>query len=199
MINVFYMLIDMHVHTDISPCSVLTLEEIIRHAPQRGLDAVCLTDHDTMEAEEKLKSIGSVNGLKLFVGMEYATAQGDYLVFGDFRDLKTGLGASELFDIVNERKGAIISAHPFRRGRSADTSTLIHKHFEVVEAVNGRNSLDENIMAQAFARDNGLAMSAGSDAHTLEELGQCPTRFIHPVNSVEDLILAINSRGFTTA
>lgn len=191
------MLIDLHVHTDISPCSVLSLEEILHYAPLRGLDGVCLTDHDTMEIEEQLKSVVPVNGLKIFVGMEYTTAQGDYLIFGDFRDLKPGLAARELAHVVRERSGAIIGAHPFRAVRGADLESIVHSPIGVVEGINGRNTNRENLMAQEFARENGLAMCAGSDAHTVEELGGFPTVFDRPVNSVGELIQAVNSKCFS--
>ena len=43
------MLVDMHLHAlPNSTDSFLTLEEIVSLAKMRGLDAICLTDHDSM-------------------------------------------------------------------------------------------------------------------------------------------------------
>ena len=43
------MLVDMHLHEKLfSADSYLTVEEIVEIAKARGLDAVCITDHDDM-------------------------------------------------------------------------------------------------------------------------------------------------------
>ena len=47
------MLVDMHLHAlPNSTDSFLTLEEIVSLAKLRGLDAICLTDHDSMGGKE---------------------------------------------------------------------------------------------------------------------------------------------------
>ena len=43
------MLVDMHLHEcTYSTDSFLRLEEIVSIARERGLDAICITDHDSM-------------------------------------------------------------------------------------------------------------------------------------------------------
>jgi predicted metal-dependent phosphoesterase TrpH len=63
------MYFDMHVHSSISPCSQLDLDEILRHARSIGLDGVCITDHDTMEARYLLNEGIQKDGLCVIVGM----------------------------------------------------------------------------------------------------------------------------------
>ena len=47
------MLVDMHLHeSTCSSDSKMTLEEIVATARERGLDAVCITDHDSMGLKE---------------------------------------------------------------------------------------------------------------------------------------------------
>lgn len=47
------MLIDMHMHEmTYSRDSFLKLDEIVRIARERGLDAICITDHDSMGLKE---------------------------------------------------------------------------------------------------------------------------------------------------
>ena len=47
------MLIDLHIHEkQFSKDSFLALEEIVKIAKEKGLDAICITDHDSMGLRE---------------------------------------------------------------------------------------------------------------------------------------------------
>ena len=66
------MLIDMHIHE--STCSAdsqMTLEEIVATAKERGLDAICITDHDSMGLKERAEAYSREVGFPIFVGVEY--------------------------------------------------------------------------------------------------------------------------------
>lgn len=185
------MLFDLHVHTTISVCSQLQVSQILARASERGLDGVCLTDHDSMaiglELEEGLQS----NGLCVIVGMEYATSQGDFLLFGPFEDLRPGLLATDLLILVQQRRGVAIAAHPFRENRPADPSVLCSGLCHGIEVANGRNTPGENALSQGWATNKGLPQTGGSDAHTLAELGRCGTRFRQPVRNRAEFIQAL--------
>ncbi|AMK12331.1 PHP domain-containing protein [Pseudodesulfovibrio indicus] len=186
------MLIDLHVHSTCSQCSVLRPGEILAHARAMGLDGVCITDHDTMAVRSQLREGFQPDGLLVIVGMEYATPQGDYLVFGNLDSLPGGLGAEPLLERVRSLGGAVVSAHPCRTLRPADPAVLAGGLCSAAEVENGRNSRAENLLGLRLAVRHGLSQVAGSDAHTLEELGRCPTRFSVPVASAADLADALN-------
>lgn len=188
------MIIDLHVHSSISPCSRLGLPEILTHARERGLDGVCITDHDTMDARHSVVEGVQPDGLLLVIGMEYATSQGDFLLFGPFEDLEPGLPAKEMLRIVHNAGGAAIVAHPCRKARPADPMLAAEGLLQAVERVNGRNAPFANACAQQWERGvlgHALPGVAGSDAHNLQELGRAPTRFFSPVRSRGDLIEAL--------
>ena len=188
------MLIDIHVHSSVSPCSRLELTEILTHARGRGLDGVCITDHDTMDARHSVMEGVQPDGLLLVVGMEYSTSQGDFLLFGPFEDLEPGLPATEMLHLVRNAGGAAIAAHPCRMVRPADPGLAAGGLLQAVELVNGRNSPHDNASARQWERGvigNVLPRVAGSDAHTLQELGRAPTRFFKPVRSRGELIEAL--------
>ncbi|WP_041915841.1 PHP domain-containing protein [Pseudodesulfovibrio mercurii] len=186
------MLIDLHVHSTCSPCSVLKPSEILANARSLGLDAVCITDHDTMSILTQCREGFQPDGLLLIVGMEYTTDQGDYLLFGDVRSLPHGLSAEILLPEVRALGGAAIAAHPCRTWRPADPVIFDRGLCAIAEVENGRNSAAENRHALELASGHDMTFVAGSDAHALEELGRCPTRFTVPVNSKADLIDALN-------
>lgn len=185
------MLFDLHVHTEISPCSSLSLAEILAAARSRRLDGVCLTDHDTMNIRHRVQEGRQPDGLIIIIGMEYATTQGDFLLFGPFEDLKPGLSATEVLGIVNRQGGAAIGAHPYRPGRGLDETILAGGLCGVVETHNGRTPESMNHQAEEMAEHYGLPATGGSDAHTLDELGRFLTRFLAPVRSRADLIAAL--------
>ena len=182
---------DLHVHTDISSCGRLTIGEILENAKSRGLDGVCITDHDVMEAAHHVREGIQDDGLCLIVGMEYATTDGDFLLFGPFESLKPGLRAREVLRLVAENGGAAVAAHPFRRNRSVSEFVMRESLCAAMEAVNGRNCPEDNERADAWRHRYHPALTGGSDAHTLPELGKVATRFSRPIAGRADLIAAL--------
>ena len=78
------MLVDMHLHEcTYSTDSFLHLEEIVSIARQKGLDAICITDHDSMGLRERAEAYSREIGYPIFVGVEFFSLWGDIL--GDRR------------------------------------------------------------------------------------------------------------------
>jgi predicted metal-dependent phosphoesterase TrpH len=187
------MIFDLHVHTTHSPCSRLELAEIIRLAKSRGLDGVAVTDHNSMDIRHEIAEGPQDNGVCLLFGMEYDTPDGDFLLFGPFEDLKPGLSSRELLQIVSDREGVAIGAHPCREGRSLNRNLLKQNACRIVEGVNGRNSEEENLKVQELTQRHPLFLCGGSDAHSPDELGRSATRFEDCITSRKDLIAALKN------
>ena len=185
------MRIDLHVHTSISPCSVLQPEELLAHARGKGLDGVCITDHDSKDILAQITEGFQPDGLLVLVGMEYTTRQGDFLVYGVEERLPRGLHARELIGLARRLGGAVVAAHPFRGWRPADPAFLREGLCPIVEVDNGRNTDQENEQARLLAERIRAHAVAGSDAHSLDELGTRPTEFTVPVRSMADLVDAL--------
>ncbi|GBC62948.1 histidinol-phosphatase [Desulfonema ishimotonii] len=187
------MLFDLHVHTDISPCSRLAVADILRNATYRGLDGVCITDHQTMSIRHKIREGRQPDGLMVIFGMEYTTCEGDFLIFGPFENIPGDLSARALLKTVAAAGGAAVAAHPFRANRPVSDWLIQEGLCRTVEAVNGRNSPDENRQVARWRNAYPLSETGGSDAHTLEELGTVVTRFDRPIHSGDDLISALKN------
>lgn len=190
------MLIDMHVHTDFSPCSSLGVESILDNARSLGLDGVCLTDHNSLEVGKHLREGVQADGLVVLVGQEYATPSGDFLLFGPGRAAPAGLRAKQLLQYVTASGGAAVAAHPFRRQRPCDSRVLHHPGIAAIEGINGRCTMDENLRALSWSSPRQMPVTGGSDAHSLEELARAVTVFEHPVRSQDELVRALNSGAF---
>lgn len=187
------MIFDLHVHTRISSCSILSLHEILQNAAGRGLDGVCITDHQSTQARQQIREGLQANGVRVFVGMEYHTSDGDFLLFGSPPDLPGGLDARDLLQQVNRWGGAAIAAHPFRHNNSVSESLIRDGLCRIVESVNGRNTDWENGQVAQWRKHYPLIECAGSDAHSLPELGKMKTRFDMPINTQADLVFALNN------
>jgi len=187
------MLIDIHAHTTFSSCSDLEIGDILENALSRGLDGVCITDHNTMDVRKVVSEGIQDNGLCVIIGMEYDSPEGDFLIFGPFEDIRPGMSARELLHHVHSSGGVAIAAHPFREERPVSERFLISGMVDAVEAVNGRNSDLENAKIQAWLRRYPHVRSGGSDAHSLPELGSVATSIGMPVRTREDFILAVKS------
>lgn len=185
------MLIDLHVHTAYSLCSRLQVADILANARQRGLDGICITDHDAMHIRHTLSEGLQSNGLCVIFGMEYSTPQGDFLLFGPFEEIPADLPADRLLRTVQSGAGIAVAAHPFRKARPVDERLIQKGLCGAIESRNGRNTPLENAAADRLRRRYELTACGGSDAHSLGELGACATRFFVPIQTRADLIQAL--------
>ncbi len=187
---------DLHVHSSFSYCSNLDIETILTNGRAMGLDGVCITDHQTMDAARYCREGIQPDGLCVIFGMEYSTDQGDFLIFGPFEGIRSGLSAQDLLRNVEKAGGVAIAAHPFRQGRSVERGLINKGLCRIVEGINGRNSRQENHKALAGFRDRQVRFVGGSDAHRLEELGKVPTTLTMPVTTRQDFIHALRDGRF---
>lgn len=71
------MKIDLHNHTNHSPCSNQTVKEMLDTAKKFGLDVVAITDHDSVSGIDEAIEYGKKIGIKVIPGLEI-TATSEY-------------------------------------------------------------------------------------------------------------------------
>ena len=188
-------LIDLHIHEkQFSKDSFLALEEIVEIAKEKGLDAICITDHDSMGLREYAAEYTKKTGFPIFVGIEYYSLQGDILAFGIDSYPEGRVSAQEFIDYVHEQGGVVISAHPFRhnrRGLEDNLATL--KGVDAIEILNGSTMPDATMMAVQYAKKYGFATTGGSDCHYPHKVGSCATYFEDTIHTMDELVDAIKN------
>jgi predicted metal-dependent phosphoesterase TrpH len=191
------MLIDMHIHTRFSPCSIIRVRQIPYQIQKNGIDGVCITDHNTTASRSLLKSFSHISGLSIIVGLEYSTFQGDFLIFGPDEYIPEGMDAKTLLKWVKKEGGIAIPAHPFRRSRPADPRIL--PFFDIIEVLNGRNHAYENDLCMQWIESNGNNKKriGGSDAHMLDEIGRIVTVFDKDIYTSDDLVRELREGNYT--
>jgi len=206
-------LIDLHSHTTISSgCSVLEPKELIETARCRGLDAVCVTDHFSIEGANVTQQLGQDMGFPVFRGVEARTSLGDMLVFGYYRDIPEGISLEDLCWYVHEVGGLVFAAHPFHTG-GGPSLTLgfqergydlkedwdrveVLQELDGVETANGQVGADANAQAETLARRLDVPGIGGSDAHAADMVGRAATRFARSVRSDADLVAALRGEDY---
>lgn len=190
------MLVDMHLHeSTYSLDSHINLEQIVTIARQKGLDAVCITDHDSMGLREYAAEYAKKVDFPIFVGVEYYSLQGDITAWGidTFPDHR--IDAQIFIDQVNAAGGFCVSCHPFRNNKRGLEENLRRVHgLHGVEVLNGSADWEANRTALRFCRELGLKAIGASDAHTTGQIGKYVTWLPEKVTTLADFVAQLRQR-----
>ena len=195
------MLVDMHIHeSTCSSDSKMTLAEIVATAKERGLDAVCITDHDSMGLKETVEAYSKEIGFPIFVGVEYFSLWGDITAFGIDHFPDHRIPAQEFVDQVNEAGGFCVACHPFRNNNRGFEEHLWEiRGLHGVEVLNGSTDMEANRKALAICRARGMQAVGASDAHWTSQLGKYATEVPGNPGTLEEFVAALHKGGLRPA
>ena len=163
---------ELHCHTVCSPDSSNQLEPLLRTARQRGLSRLAITDHNRIGCALKAKQMDPE---LIVVGEEILTTGGELLAYYLTEEIPARLSPMETIARLKSQGAFIAVPHPFdirRHGWKMEVLLEILPHVDALEVFNARclrSGLNDR--ALAFAKEKGMRMQAGSDAHSLVELG----------------------------
>src|SRR3990172_5797006 len=109
---------DLHIHSNYSSDSGLSVDDIIRRAVEKGLDGIAICDHNTVTGSYHARKRVRELDLPLIVlpGSEVSTTAGHLIVLGIRDNIPPGLTPQETIGIVRQKGGVVIAAHPFKIG-----------------------------------------------------------------------------------
>jgi predicted metal-dependent phosphoesterase TrpH len=168
------MKVDFHVHTCYSGDSFTSLEAVIEACQKRGLGKVAITDHNTIAGALALSEMAPD---LVIVGEEIKTDVGEIIAYFLEEEVPKGLPVQEAIARVREQGGLVGVSHPLDRLRReamglAHLLTIIEQ-VDMLEAFNARTTFpSDNRRALELAREWGLLVTAGSDAHVPWEIGR---------------------------
>jgi len=167
--------IDLHVHTNRSPCALLTPETIIRTARRRGLGAVAVTDHNSIAGALQVRSLA--RSLKVIVGEEIKTAEGEIIGYFLQEEIPPFLSPGETMQEIRRQGGLVSVPHPFDRLRSSrlNRQALVEiiQDIDMIEVFNARDILlrkEQKLIDEALK--HGAVPIVASDAHLSIEIGR---------------------------
>jgi predicted metal-dependent phosphoesterase TrpH len=165
---------DLHIHTFYSIDCLTPLDKIVTRCAELRINCVAVADHNSIAGALKLREIAP---FRVIVAEEIATTAGEVMGLFLSEKVAQGLSPQETISRIRSQGGLVAIPHPF--GRSVPwhanvlTSMEILSQVDIIEAFNSRTPFSGSIRrAGMLAKEQGKAASAGSDAHTLGEIGR---------------------------
>ncbi len=166
--------VELHAHTHASPDCRLSPQTLIRVLAERGIDALAVTDHNTMDGAFEMAEAAP---FPVILGDEVKSTAGDIIGLFLTEPVPRDMSPIETVRAIKEQRGLVLVPHAFDRlrrsalGRAAVESIV--DDIDILEAFNGRTIWPpDNAAAGEFADRHGLVRSVGSDAHLATEVGR---------------------------
>ena len=150
------------------------LEQIVERCLELDINCIAVADHNTIAGALKLREIAP---FKVIIAEEVLTPVGEIMGLFLSKSVPRGLSPRETISRIRSQGGLVGIPHPFGRSLPWNinplTSTEILSQVDVIETFNSRTPFsNSNAKAWKLAKEHGKAASAGSDAHTLGEIGR---------------------------
>ena len=125
---------DLHVHTIYSHDSLITPKDLVFYAKKRGLTAVAITDHDTVEGALK---IAKETDFLIIPGIEVSSRNGHIVGLNLQEPVEKGLSSDETVDKIHEAGGLAVACHPFALFKGS-LGKPTNAKFDAIETINAR-------------------------------------------------------------
>lgn len=165
---------DLHTHTWASWDCKTDPAALVDRAREIGLNKIAVTDHNTIEGALAAQRLAPD---LVIVGEEIATETGGELIaYFVSEAVPKGLPVAETLRRLRAQGALVSVSHPLDSLRgSALGERLVLEFIEQVDALEVFNArclrAEDNRRAAELARRHGKMGTAGSDGHTLRELG----------------------------
>ena len=162
---------DLHLHSSASFDCDSDPQRVAARCHLLGLTPVFLTDHDTISGALQLRADGRWRAV---VGEEIMTTEGELIGLFLERAVPSGLTPRNTVLEIKAQGGLVYLEHPydpFRRHLSEAAIETLADMIDIVEVFNGRSEEEANRRAEDLCAILGAAAGAGSDAHSIREIG----------------------------
>jgi hypothetical protein len=190
---------DLHVHSSYSEDSFIKPLKIVEICQKKGINCLAITDHNEIKGAQEAQKIAP---FKIIIGEEIKTTQGEIIGYFLKERIQPGLSPEQTIQEIKKQGGLIAIPHPFdflRRGVIKKKALeRIIKMVDMVEIFNSRNLFEaSNIKAAELCKLNNKTGFAGSDAHTVFEIGSAQTE-LEDFNNQSEFIVNLNKASFKT-
>lgn len=186
------MRMDLHLHTSASWDCLSDPRAVLERARAQGYGRIAITDHDQLETALEL---AERHPDRVIPGEEVRTKEGvDVIGLYLSEEIPRGTPARETIDRIRAQDGIPYLPHPYATGKGAGgrLADALAPLCDVVEVFNARlHSPELNQRAEELALRHGRLCAAGSDAHTLGEIGNAFVEVRPHRNRAEDLLRAL--------
>ena len=184
---------EFHCHTVYSGDSGNRIPQLLAAARELGIGRLAITDHNTIQGALRAKELDPE---LVVVGEEILTEKGELLAYYVKEEIPKQLPPMETINRLKSQGAFIAIPHVFdrrRHGWRMDDLLEILPHVDALEVFNARCLAGRiNRQGRDFAESRNLPMLAGSDAHSLVELGMA-TVCLPAFNSSDELREALKT------
>lgn len=164
---------DFHIHTEYSLDCDTSLNKIIERCLEVGINCIAIADHGTAEGGLRMQEIAP---FPVIVAEEILTPDGEIMGMFLKETIPSGLSLAQTIERIHAQDALVCAPHPFdtfaRSGLGGELLEEIADEIDIIEVFNARSPFSQpSTKALNFALKHDIATSAGSDAHTLGEIG----------------------------
>ena len=165
---------DLHNHTTFSFDGELNPLRFVERYVERGFGAVAVTDHNTCLGALAVRDLDPP--FKVIIGSEIKTTGGELIGLFLEKDVKRDMSPVDTAKAIHDAGGLTLLPHPFIKAvltrMSEHLLPELLPHLDIIEGLNARGANPaEDRDALLWGRQAGLAVSAGSDAHSRSAVG----------------------------
>jgi len=151
-----------------------SLEQVINRCLKIGINCIAIADHGTIEGALKIQSL---TPFPVIVAEEILTPHGEIMGMFLKEGIPSGLSIEQTISRIRAQDALVCIPHPFDKLRRIGLGGKILEELvgqiDILEVFNSRSPLlRASAKARAFAEKYGITKSAGSDAHTPNEIGK---------------------------
>jgi predicted metal-dependent phosphoesterase TrpH len=193
-----YLKADFHIHTRYSMDCNTSLGDIIERCLQMRINCIAIADHGTVEGALEMQSIAP---FEVIVAEEILTPHGEVMGMFLKEGIPSGISIEEAISRIREQDALVCLPHPFDPFRGLklndDKMEELAEQIDALEVFNARSPLPigEN-KARDLASKYDLPVTAGSDSHTLNEIGFTYVR-MPEFNGKDDFLDALRKGRIT--
>ncbi|WP_245900847.1 PHP domain-containing protein [Deinococcus yavapaiensis] len=194
---------DLHCHSEASKDCRTPIHDFPDLLLRRGIAVQAITDHNEIWGAVALRTLVRAlsldDRLTIIVGEEVSTRDGEIIGLFLHDRIPAGMSAEDTVRAIRDQGGLVLLPHgfdPLKRHRlRPEALERVRDEIDIVESFNARvSNVRYNAEAGEWAAKRDLPASAGSDAHTDDQVGECwvqtPDR---SVTTPEDLLGALRS------
>jgi len=148
-------------------------EEIISRCLETEINCIAIADHGSIDGALKMQSLAP---FPVIIAEEILTPHGEIMGMFLKEGIPTGLPIEQAISHIKAQGALVCLPHPFDtvRGLRLDSKRLekLVEQIDIIEVFNARSPwLRSSTQARTFAWKHDLLETAGSDAHSLNEIG----------------------------
>jgi hypothetical protein len=151
----------------------MSLQQVISSCHKTGINCVAIADHGTIDGAVKMQSLAT---FQVIIAEEILTPHGEIMGIFLKEGIPSGISVEQAISQIRAQGGLVCIPHPYDTLRQSALGNQIleemAEQIDIIEVFNARSLISRGSnKAQVFAEKYGILKSAGSDAHTPQEIG----------------------------